>query len=720
MKILALLLLFVAPLSFAVPNSEDHAELLADILTTPERYVALTIKHEEKWHTYWKNPGDAGIATTFKFENNGNEIELEALEWPTPHRYIEAGDILTYGYEGDPTFFFKLPDSLQGELSVRAQWLICKDICIPGGRSAQMLIDDEGNGIVKSSRSGHGDEELQLRLAALPKKSDWPQDLDFYVSRDGERSLRLDYSIKGFSPDKLDTNRNLLMPFLAPPLGFKREEVRFDKLENALVGKFSVEWDGEYQEPAQPLAKDGRFNPPINVKFLYQSPQGETLLIEKTLESFSPTSINLEDRFQAFSPISGEAVALSNSPSLLAAPEAHSLAWILLLAFLGGLILNLMPCVLPVISIKLFGLIKYQNLPRKRVFLHNVIYSVGVISTFFVLAAVIVFVKSTGEAVGWGFQLQSPLFVLAMVAILFVMSLNLFGLFEFITPGGKSLGNAQTKDGFLGDFFSGVLSTILSTPCSAPFLGTALAFAFASSTMLIFLIFTFVGLGLAFPFLLTGLFPALINFLPRPGAWMEKLKYFLGLTMLITVAWLTDVFLNLVDPAIWLWPLALFFITLFFAFFFRAKISKNPGLNALIFLVPVALILGAFKAFPVKPADRTNQALSSTIWQPFSPEVLKSQTGKWVFIDFTAAWCLTCKVNKKLVLDTDEFISYTASKGIVLMRGDWTQRDDVITNFLKSYNIVGVPAYFIQKPDGTIISLGETISIGKMKEHIQN
>jgi thiol:disulfide interchange protein DsbD len=332
----------------------------------------------------------------------------------------------------------------------------------------------------------------------------------------------------------------------------------------------------------------------------------------------------------------------------------------------------------------------------------------------------IVLVKSSGEAVGWGFQLQSPLFVLVMVAILFIMSLNLFGLFEFITPGGKSLGSAQIKDGFSGDFFSGVLSTILSTPCSAPFLGTALAFAFTGSPVLIFLIFTFVGIGLAFPFLLTGLFPALISFLPRPGAWMEKLKYFLGLTMLVTVAWLSDVFLNLVDPAIWLWPLAIFFITIFFAFFFRAKISKNPGLNALFFLLPFALIIGAFKTFPAKPADRMNQVLSETLWQPFSPEVLKSHLGKIVFIDFTAAWCLTCKVNKKLVLDTDEFKAYTAEKGIVLMRGDWTQRDDVITNFLKSYNIVGVPAYFIQKPDGTIIPLGETISLGKLKEHTQN
>ncbi|MFP5457749.1 MAG: protein-disulfide reductase DsbD family protein [Bacteriovoracia bacterium] len=719
MKILALIFFFVATLSATQAKSEDHAILAADVIAVPEKYLALTIQHEEKWHTYWKNPGDAGIATSFKFTLDGTDLELPALEWPTPHRYLEAGDILTYGYENDPTFFFKVPGNLKGTLAVKAQWLICKDICIPGGQEASLVLEDSGTVTVKTPRSGLTDGELEERLGALPKLADWPEDLKLYISRDGAKSLRLDYSVKNTNPTSIDKTRNLLTPFLAPPVGFKREELRFDASENALVGKFSLEWDGEYQEPAYPLPTDGKFSPPITLKFLYQSASGQTLLIQKTIESFSPTSVNLEDRFQGFAPLEG---AVASSTASAAAPVAidapKSLAWMLLLAFVGGLILNLMPCVLPVISIKLFGLIKYQALPRKRVLQHNLVYSAGVLTTFLLLALVIVLVKSSGEAIGWGFQLQSPLFVLTMVAVLFVMSLNLFGLFEFATPGGKTLGATQTNSGFGGDFFSGVLSTILSTPCSAPFLGTALAFAFTAGTATIFLIFGFVGLGLAFPFLLTGAFPALISFLPKPGAWMEKLKYFLGLTMLVTVAWLTDVFLNLVDPVLWLWPLALFFITLFFAFFFRARVSKNLGLNALFFLLPFALVLGAVKTFPLKPADRMQAPLSETEWKPFSPELLQAQKGQWLFIDFTAAWCLTCKVNKKLVLDTDEFKKFATESGLVLVRGDWTQRDDVITNFLKAYGIVGVPAYFVQKPDGTIVPLGETISIGKIKQHM--
>lgn len=708
MKLIKILLLTLSLSAWAVER-EDHALLLTDVVTFDQRYLALTIKHEEKWHTYWKNPGDAGITTKFKFEQNGKEISLESLEWPAPHRYLETGDILTYGYEGDPTFFFKLPSSLKGPLAISAQWLICKDICLPGGKNAEVILSDSS--VVKTARSGMSDGELKTRLENLPQIAPWPTELEFYASKNGDKSLRFDYIVKGATPSQYDKSRNLLTPFLAPPVGFRREEVRFDEKEKALVAKLPGEWDGEYQDPPYPLPTNGVFLPPIKVKFLYQAPNGKTLVIEQELKTFSTTSTGLDEMFNRLSPLEGKAASNTSETTLWLA---------LVLAFLGGLILNLMPCVLPVISIKLFGMIKYQSLPRKRVLQHNLAYSAGVLATFWLLALAVVLIKSSGEAIGWGFQLQSPLFVLAMLAILFIMALNLFGLFEFRTPGGTALGSAQVKDGFTGDFFSGVLSTILSTPCSAPFLGSALTFAFTGSSAMIFLVLSFVGFGLAFPFLLTALFPALISFLPKPGAWMEKLKYFLGLSMLVTVAWLADVFLNLVDPALWSWPLSLFFISLFFAFFFKAKISKNLGLVAMMFILPLGLILGAIKNFPLKPADRMNQAISSINWQPWSPQMMESLKDQWVFMDFTAAWCLTCKVNKKLVLDTEEFQLLAQENKLQLLRGDWTQRDDTITKFLQSYNIFGVPAYFLQKPDGSVISLGETISVGKVREQLSS
>ena len=597
MKTLLLGLLLSSTL-FAITPKEDHATLGVDLITVgKDRYLALTIKHEDKWHTYWKNPGDAGIVTQFKFTAGGKALELAASEWPAPHRYIEAGDILTYGYEGDPTFFFKV-NGAKGEIKADVKWLICKDICLPGGKEADAHITAT-DFTPKTSRSGLSDSELTNRFQKLPRPHTWPPELELYLSKTGDKTLRLDYSARGFSHSKFDTHKNLLTPFLAPPMGFKKEEVRMDSKTQTLSAKMIVEWDGEYQDPPRPMPSNGVFSPPVRLKFLYQAPNGETWVLEKEIGSFSLTAAGLEENFQTLTPLDGQAVA-SNTVI-----PSSGLLLMLALAFLGGLILNLMPCVLPVISLKLFGMIKHQTLPRQRILMHNLSYSAGVIGTFLALAISVAVIKASGEYVGWGFQLQSPLFVLAMIMVLFVFALNMFGLFEFVTPGGRSLGNAQTDDGLAGDFFSGVLSTILSTPCSAPFLGTALTFAFTSSLPIILLTFTFVGIGLAFPFLLTGIFPRLIHFFPKPGAWMEKLKYFLGVSLLLTVAWLADVFLNLVDGQLWHWPLALLFISVFFGFFFRARISKNMGFNLIFFLLPLGILLGAMKTLPLSPPTKS-------------------------------------------------------------------------------------------------------------------
>jgi len=287
-------------------------------------------------------------------------------------------------------------------------------------------------------------------------------------------------------------------------------------------------------------------------------------------------------------------------------------------------------------------------------------------------------------------------------------------LFEFMTPGGNKLGSAELKEGVVGDFFSGVLTTILSTPCSAPFLGTALPFAFTTTTANIFLIFAMIGFGLALPFLLTAFFPSMLNLFPRPGMWMEKLKYFLGLSLIVTVVWLYDVFVSLVDFPVISWKLNLIFALWFFAFFFAQKISKSRAVQALAFILPIAMTVMVVKNIPMRPADAMITKTNSP-WKPWTEEKMKAETGKFVFVDFTAEWCLTCKVNKKLVLETSGFEEMAKKYDLVLMRADWTKRDDNITQFLNAHNAAGVPAYFIQKKDGTVVSLGETVSISKVE-----
>lgn len=684
-------------LSFSLFAAEEHATISVQRW---QKKLVVSINHDEGWHTYWKNPGDAGIASTFKFSK-----ETKAYEWPYPHRYIEAGDILTIGYSDLKHFFF---DDIAGAFDLKVGVLICKDICIPG--EATIKLGAAESFAANRSAKPFGDSELTKAFENLPSEVAAPAGLEYYLTRVKDQpKLTLHYTLKGYKNSKLPHELNLLTGFPQAPFGYKRESLH--EKDGVLYGKTEIEWDGEYQEPPVALPASGRFEKPYELKFLLNAPETEKVqVITLKVQDFSFETPALNDFYKSLPPVGkGSAVAGVTSPSL------GNIFEIFLFAFLGGLILNLMPCVLPVISLKLFGLIKHKNQTRKQILSHNLAYTAGVLTTFMALAGVVAALKATGEKIGWGFQLQSPGFILVMMLVLFILSLNLFGLFEFITPGGNKLGSAELKEGFSGDFFSGVLTTILSTPCSAPFLGTALPFAFTTTTLNIFLIFAMIGLGLSMPFLLTALFPSLLNVFPKPGAWMEKLKYFLGLSLVVTVIWLYDVFVSLVDFPVVSWRLNLLFALWFFAFFFAQKISKSRIAQIVVFILPVALTVMAIKNIPMRPADAMVTKVDST-WKPWTEEKMKAETGKFVFVDFTAEWCLTCKVNKKLVLETSGFEEMAKKYDLVLMRADWTKRDDNITQFLNAHNAAGVPAYFIQKKDGTVVSLGETVSTSKVED----
>jgi thiol:disulfide interchange protein len=694
MKAIVLLLL-----SFSLFAAEEHATF--SVQRWQKKFV-VTVNHDEGWHTYWKNPGDAGIASIFKFSK-----ETKAYEWPIPTKHIEAGDILTIGYSGVDHFFF---DEIPGAVDVQIGVLICKDICIPG--EAKLKIGAEEFASNRAAKP-FSSSELEKAFAAIPQDTKLPAGFEYYLTREKDKpNLTLHYSLKNVTNPALPKELNFLTGFPQAPWGYKRESLYLK--DGVLYGKTEIEWDGEYQEPPINLPASGRFEKPYELRFLINAPgMTNAQVVVLKMQDFSLASPTLNDFYKKLPPFNGKAVVAGTTGA-----QTGNIFKYFFFAFLGGLILNLMPCVLPVISIKLFGLIKHKNLSQKKILAHNLSYTAGVISTFMVLGGVIAAIKATGEEIGWGFQLQSPGFILVMMLILFILSLNLFGLFEFTTPGGSKLGSAEIKEGVSGDFFSGILTTVLSTPCSAPFLGTALTFAFTTSTLNIFLMFFFIGFGLAFPFLMTAVFPATLNIFPRPGAWMEKLKYFLGLSLVVTVIWLYDVFVSLVDFDVISWRLNLIFALWFFAFFFAQKISKSRIAQGLVFLLPVFMTVMAIKNIPMRPSTAA-EAKTESAWKPWSEAKLGEEKGKLVFIDFTAEWCLTCKVNKKLVFETDGFEELTKKYDVSLMRADWTKRDDNITQFLKRYDVVGVPAYFIQKKDGTIVSLGETVSLGKIEDNLK-
>lgn len=693
-------------LSTSLWAQEEHATISVQRF---QKKIVVSINHDEGWHTYWKNPGDAGIASTFKFSQNNKAVDVKAYEWPVPKRYIEEGDILTIGYSGKQHFFF---DDIPGAFNADVGVLICKDVCIPG--QAKLMLGATDQFMANRMAKPYANDELEKAFQSLPQESVLPEGFEYYLTRVKDQpNLTLHYTIKNFKSPKLPHTLSLLTGFPQAPWGYKRESLYLK--DGTLYGKTEIEWDGEYQEPPVMLPASGQFAKPYELKFLLNAPETTSVsIVNLKVQDFSNASPSLTDFYKGLPTFDGKEAKVAGTTT-----ETSANIWeYLLFAFLGGLILNLMPCVLPVISIKLFGLIKHKNLPRNKILAHNLSYTAGVISTFMALAGVIVALKAGGEQIGWGFQLQSPAFILIMMLVLFVLSLNLFGLFEFTTPGGSKLGSAEIKDGLSGDFFSGILTTILSTPCSAPFLGTALTFAFTTSTFNIFFMFFFIGLGLAFPFLMTAVFPATLAIFPRPGAWMEKLKYFLGLSLVVTVVWLYDVFVSLVNFDVISWKLNLLFALWFFAFFFAQKISKSRVLQVLIFALPFIMTVLAIQNLELRPTTSSQATQKESLWTPWTEAKMTENKGQYVFVDFTAEWCLTCKVNKKLVMETSNFKDLAEKHNIKLMRADWTKRDDNITEFLRRYNVFGVPAYFIQKPDGSIVHLGETISISKIEKNL--
>ena len=687
-----------------------------------KKILAISLENEKKWHTYWKNPGDAGLPVKFDFSVGSAPTKLKELEWQPPKKYIEAGDILTFGYEGTYHFFFELNDSLipsmsENGLDIHGTWLVCKDICIPGEQRLHLPLDAMGTGKA-GSKPAVKLEELRKAYASLPSLSEVPKDLEIFLSKaaKGEKLL-LQYTLKNVDLQKFNRDLNLLSPLLTSPLDYKREKLYFDASTNTLYGVLEIDWDGEYEEPPRPLPADGVFKKPLETRFLFWPyADAHPLIIKKTFEQFAVGGQAAFDQFVA------GLTPLDQVGSSAESKAEQSILLVLLFAFIGGLILNLMPCVLPVISLKLFGLIVHSNESKKQILKHNLAYTGGILASFWTLAAIVLGLKLSGEQIGWGFQLQSPLFVFIMMAVIFILALNMMGLFEFVTPGGNKLGNVELKKGMSADFVNGVLATILSTPCSAPFLGTALTFAFTTSNFNIFLTLTFVGIGLAFPFILTGMFPKLVSFLPKPGLWMDQLKKLLGLTLLLTFVWLYDILSSQIDYGFFGIYVNAIFVMLFFAFFFRKSISKNLAMNIIFFLIPALLTVSMIKNKGLDPAPSKGAKTSSSHglqWQPWSEQAMNDLKGQWVFIDFTADWCLTCKVNEKLVLNTEEFSGLVEEKEVKLLLGDWTRRDDNITKFLRKYDIVGVPAYFVQTPEGEIISLGEVVSVGKVRKILE-
>src|SRR6266566_2770561 len=637
------------------------AELLADtdaVVPGKPFAIGLRLRMAPGWHTYWKFAGDAGLPTEIKW-NLPAGWKAGEIQWPIPLKTNDPGDIQTYGYQDEALLIQQLTppakiDKSSVKLSVDASWLVCEKICIPG--SAKLDVD-----LPIASASNPANQELFARWRRL-----LPQNLPETVKANWSRAgsdLRLSLTTAALA------NYPTVGFFPLPP-------------DNTVVGHPTIE---------------SRSGNEINFRIPMEAANKNLSSMEGLL--VFGQQANGEDR-AAWQIVTG-AIASSGGST-----PAHGILTFLFFGFLGGIILNLMPCVLPVISLKIFGFVQHAGQSRQKILRSGIAFAGGIFAWFIGLAALLIALKAAGREITWGgLQFTNAYFVLFLSVIVLVFALNLFGVFEISLPQSTTRGLLSWSggEGEAGSFFQGVFATVLATPCTAPFLGTSLGFAFAQPPVIILSMFVAIAAGMSAPYLLLSAQPAWLRFLPRPGPWMLYVKQFMGFLLLATLLFLLYVIgaQRGLDGAIWASCFLLIVAIVCWmkgAFVVPAASAAKRGISVAIMLVLVIASSVYFigDKFQSAKVDIGQTNLPGE-WQPFTPERLQTERdqGHAVFIDFTAAWCLTCKFNEKSVLESAAVREAFQRHGVVKLKADWTNGDPVITKLLQQFGRPGVPLYVL-------------------------
>lgn len=663
-------------------------------------WVALKADLDDGWHLYWRNPGDSGLAPKFEWQLPTG-VTAGDIAWPTPS-FIAVGPLVNIGYEGKATLAVPLTisspytSSSSVLASLHVNLLVCKEDCIPYEHTFSFSFIVRDGMPVRSSSY----QELHDTLKALP--ADPREDIDISATRLTE-TIRLT-----IQPRELD--------YQISSLEFYPQEQGLIKL-NAESTPSLIPNGAELILPLDP-----------NSPALSESAQGRLIGVLKVV--INRYGAEDETAYRVDIPLAGTGAAtdpaspashtdVSNIVTPASSPSTQHVfsAASLLLAFLGGLILNLMPCVFPILSLKALHILDKGASASRDTRLAGVFFTLGVLTSFWLLAGVLLGLRTGGEHIGWGFQLQSSTFVIVIIGVLFYLSLNLLGVFELGSSLQRLAGDISTKRKFSGAFFNGVLATMIATPCTAPFMGTAIAAALSLGGVHAFAIFTSLALGMAAPFLLLSLSPTLAHLLPRPGAWMETFRNLMAFPLLGTIIWLLWVlsmqrgqqstFVSLVGLL-----LAAFGIFILGRSRFFGVTAWRQQLRQILIVGFIALgLIPALQFGNREPAAATAAGTTATIsktdqesspWLNYSAAALKSNlaAGHPVFIDFTAAWCITCQVNKLTVLQSLDVLESFKEAGVILMRADWTDEDPEISSALEEIGRNGVPVYALYERSG--------------------
>src|SRR5438046_294056 len=640
-----------------------RTELLADtnaIVPGKPFTVGLLLRMAPGWHTYWKFSGDAGLPTELKWKLPPG-WKIGEIQWPIPLKTIDPGDIETYGYENEVLLMQEItpPQKLDNspvKLSADVNWLVCEKICIPGSATLQLELP------TSTTSEAANTELFALYRRLLPQN--WP----------GSNVATARWSRTG-SDLRLKVTSETLANFPTVDL-FPLPE------QGAVIGHPKI---------------DSRSKSEVVFHIPIESSE-KNLSSVPGLVVFSQL-LNGDDR-------AAWQIATPPNVSTAGAAPVRGIFTFLLFGFLGGIILNLMPCVLPVISLKIFGFIQHAGQSRQKILRSGIAFAAGIFAWFIGLALLLIALKAAGREITWGgFQFTNPYFVLSLSVIVLFFALNLFGVFEISLPQGATRGllGWTGGQGEAGSFFQGVFATVLATPCTAPFLGTALGFAFAQSPAIILGMFVAIAAGMSAPYLLLCVQPAWLRFLPKPGPWMLHVKQFMGFLLLATLLFLLYVLgaQRGLEGAIWaicfllMISIACWMKGAFFTPSASPKVRTIAALTMSILLLVsgVYFIGGKFRAANI--ASSASQLRGD--WQAFTPERLQTELeqGHSVFVDFTAAWCLTCKFNEASVLESGAVREAFQRHAIVKLKADWTNGDPVITKLLQQFGRPGVPLYVL-------------------------
>ena len=656
-----------------VTTPQVRAELVAHapegVLPGKPLWLGLKIEHQREWHTYWKNPGDSGLPTKLNF-TLPEGLQAGPVQWPTPSR-LPTGPLMNYGY-ADTLLLpvaVTVPAGFSAEsldVKLQSEWLVCRDVCIPEGGEFSLRLPAQA--ATAAHAALFASTQAAVPLAAVGAQAT-------AVVQDGA----------------------LVVQVLGLPAAWRGQTLQFfpettGVINNAAIPKAS--WQGDTWSARVPLDPQ-RTDSPMAMPVVLTTPgQPAGLLVQVVVTTPWPA-------------LAAPAVASTEAavqPPVAATPPPHalSLGLALLAALAGGALLNLMPCVFPVLSLKVLGFSHHAH-DRRALLLGGLAYTAGVVLSFVALAALLLSLRAGGEQLGWGFQLQSPAVVAVLAALFTLIGLNLAGVFEVGSVLPSSVAAARARHPMVDALLTGVLAVAVASPCTAPFMGASLGLAVTLPTAQALAVFAALGLGMALPYLAASAWPAVARLLPRPGAWMAHFKTVMAFPMFATVVWLVWVLGQQtgIDGAA-----ALLALLVALAFAAWALGSPTLGPRARGGFGAAALVLLAVALMWAVPAWRHEATAqvpgTASAWQPWSAErVAQARTeGRPVFVDFTAAWCVTCQFNKRSTLADADVLADFKSRNVLLLRADWTRRDAAISAELARLGRSGVPVYALYAPSG--------------------